>query len=58
LPKVYERLQKWEEKITPFLAEEQEHREFDTNKYSEDLLNAFNGQIGSNINLVKVIVKL
>lgn len=53
LPKVYERVQKWEAKITPYLEEEQAHREFHTNMYGDELLELFDGNLGRELPLTK-----
>lgn len=47
-------VQKWEAKITPYLEEEQAHREFHTNMYGDELLELFDGKLGRELPLTKV----
>jgi len=55
LPRMHEQLMKWEEKIIPLIEDEQEHREFDINKYSHELIDKFRGDIGNEINLLQIV---
>ncbi|KAI1726513.1 condensin II complex subunit CAP-H2 or CNDH2, c-term domain-containing protein [Ditylenchus destructor] len=53
--KFCERVQKWEEKITPMLEREQQFREFDTRHYGEELFEQFHNKIGAEIDFKQVM---
>ncbi|KAI1732982.1 condensin II complex subunit CAP-H2 or CNDH2, c-term domain-containing protein [Ditylenchus destructor] len=53
--KFCERVQKWEEKITPMLEREQQFREFDTRQYGEELFEQFHDKIGTEIDFKQVM---
>jgi len=55
VPKSYERLQKWEEKMMPILEAQDSHRDFDTRKYSDEILERFSGVIGNEINFSDIV---
>uniref|UniRef100_A0A1I8B368 Condensin complex subunit 2 n=1 Tax=Meloidogyne hapla TaxID=6305 RepID=A0A1I8B368_MELHA len=53
--KFSERMQLWEAKMTLALDEESQHREFDTRQYGDELLDRFDGQIGSEVDFTGML---
>lgn len=47
-------MQLWEAKMTLALDEESQHREFDTRQYGDELLDKFDGQIGTEVDFTQV----
>lgn len=50
-----ERMQLWEAKMTLALDEESQHREFDTRQYGDELLDKFDGQIGTEVDFTQML---